>query len=280
MSDITEVGNFIKQTFLPNELGLLGGIIVNLDTINLGEQFRGYLSGTYENLDPELSQSDMKDALKLSIANYLVDEVVVPILGIIISKPRGLNLILLGGLINFYADLKIFNGSTTLDVYNTLMDNDLTSEHKLGVIVNQYRPDYNIFDAIEELESVPEQSITRYAKILENTISEAEAVDVGAFVTKINDIDPMLLNSNLITYVITNNAYDMTNTQALGYLIALTKTNELSPEALGLELLAMGVVIGNDLIYMVEVVNTIFEEYNTDIIVTYLNKYLTESVDD
>jgi len=208
---------------------------------------------------------ETKYAVEGIINKYANDEIIVPELGIIVDSIADTDIVFVLGLLEFQYNVHRFNPISSPELSDILTDDDTEAVHKIGLLVNYYQPDFYAIDAYDILTYVSDSTIDRYIDIVDSVISNAET-DAGAItdiVNKLLEVDQTLIGTKLVTYILTNNAYHMTDKQVITYINNIVQTTNMSDIELANILIAFSILNGVALEDIIELVNTLYEDFDT-----------------
>lgn len=272
MSDTAAISYFIQSTYTINQINVFQDLFNALNSNNKLEELNELLIEYFDSLPAGSESTETKIGMEKIIVDYANDNIIVPELSIIINKHTGITMSFILGIVLFYTNLKIYNPIITPEVLKILNNGDELVEVIIGEIINTYCPEYNAIDALDNIDTVDDYFVAKYAAIVEDTIESAEVdpSEIHDLVVSITSIDSALINTRLFNYIVNNSAYYMSDAETLDYINHIAEVSSMTDEDLAKELLVYSITNSKSLEAMIELVDSVYDEHNTQIIADYL----------
>ena len=160
------------------------------------------------------------------------------------------------------------------DVLGILNRDDSDDYLKLGELLQLSNDSFYAYDVYELLSFPPTHAISLITESVERVIESSnydpyEAVDV---ISVLNSMATELLNTNLLTAAARDNKYRLDTNDVVRSVDSLTGELELDDMSIVRELVTGAVMSGNDKAWVVDILDTLYNDRNTVNMVDYLNE--------
>jgi len=266
----------LSELYPGNSYLAINSILHSMFIIGEYQDLIALLDSYINNIDPDADDTAIRNDINSLIYRYISEELVAKNYGIILNLSNLPDMQFLSGLLEFFVDIKNPSTDKYNDIISILVDDEMDSVVKIGIIVNLYNNNFHFTDAFYTTSVVPMSTIDTYHHTMtttRETYSNSED-DVKELFSKLFNIDQSLLESKLFIYILSNNVIDIDDSVALGIITNISKQESITSTNLANELIVYAILLDKNTSDIIDIVDTLYEKYNTTLIVKLVTKAL------
>jgi len=252
-----------------NSYSVIKSIFESVFSIGEYQDLTSLINEYLTNLSIEDDGSLIRNNVNNIIYRYVAEEIVAKEYGVILALDKLPDMEFLSGLLEFYVDMRNPESSKYDDNIANLSESENDTVIKLGLIVSDYNSNFHFTDAFYTISSAPMSVVDKYLDIMTTvreryTNADSSLKDMFSLVM---DINQDLLSTRMFTYLLVNNAFDLGDATALSLVSEVANDNDTTSEILANELIVYALFTGKDTSEMIDIIDTLYEKYNTSLIV-------------
>jgi len=266
----------LSELYPGNSYLAINSILHSMFIIGEYQDLIALLDSYINDIEPGTDNIEIRNDINSLIYRYISEELVAKDYGIILNLSNLPDMQFLSGLLEFFVDLKNPSTDKYDDIISILVDDEMDSVVKIGIIVNLYNNNFHFTDAFYTTSVVPMSTIDTYHHTM---ISTRDAYlnsedDIKELFSKLSKIDQSLLESKLFIYILSNNAIDIEDSVALGIITEVSKQEGTTSTELANELIVYAILLNIDTSDIIDIIDTLYEKYNTTLMVKLVTKAL------
>lgn len=274
MDHTTTLISELREYYHPDKYVLITGILEMLEGYSNYEALRDAIESYIDSMAGSRDGETIISYIDRLISSHVTADVIPADLGLIVDSTTVINMYLLSGLLCMRNKLGTFDPITSPEEISILSNLEYDDTLKVGMLVNLHQSEYHPMDIYDSLLEVPVGIITTYQEVVNRAITMAknEPTEVMEFFNNVNSINPDLIGTHVMGYLISTNSMDVDERNLISYINHLTDLAIIFERNVGRELLIFGLIFNKTLTDLVELAVSVFSELNTETIVSYLRE--------
>jgi hypothetical protein len=274
MDHTTTLISELREYYHPDKYVIITGILEMLEGYSNYEALRDAIESYIDSMAGSRDGETIISYIDRLISSHVTADVIPADLGLIVDSTTVINMYLLSGLLCMRNKLGTFDPITSPEEISILSNLEYDDILKVGMLVNLHQSEYHPMDIYDSLLEVPVGIITTYQEVVNRAITMAknEPTEVMEFFNNVNSINPDLIGTHVMGYLISTNSMDVDERNLISYINHLTDLAIIFERNVGRELLIFGLIFNKTLTDLVELAVSVFSELNTETIVSYLRE--------